>query len=163
MRYDNEEWCTIWNRIDFPVQNWHKEYNKFWPEHSKVSKICTLMVSFWPKYIMLQLEKVKRSRIWWHSRLIQSLKENWLGLPKTDMTNLANFHHSTESLHIRTLMASFCLKLKMLELKIYREITCYDNEEWCENWRGIDLSVKMEIRNLTNFDQSIQKSQTSAL
>ena len=35
------------------VQNWPKEFNKFWPEHSDFSKICTLMGCFWPKYIML--------------------------------------------------------------------------------------------------------------
>ena len=37
-------------------------------------------------------------------------------------------------------MAAFCLKLKMHELKIYRGVMCHDNEEWCKNWRGIDLS-----------------------
>ena len=49
---------------------------------------------------------------------------------KNDMSNLANFHQSTfESLKIGTLMASFCLKLKMHELKIYREVMCHDNKE----------------------------------
>ena len=40
-------------------------------------------------------KKVQRSYVWLHSRLIQSLKENWLVLPKIDMRNLANFHQST--------------------------------------------------------------------
>ena len=43
MCYDNEEWCKICEGIDLPVQNWHEEFNKFLPEHSKISKICTLM------------------------------------------------------------------------------------------------------------------------
>ena len=34
--YDNEEWCKIWNRIDLSLQNWHKEFNKFWPDYSKI-------------------------------------------------------------------------------------------------------------------------------
>ena len=34
-----------------------------------------------------------------------------------------------ESLQNGTLMASFCLKLKMYELKINRGIMCHDNEE----------------------------------
>ena len=54
----------------------------FWPEHSKVSKICTLMVSFWTKYVMFELKKVEKSDIWWHWRLMQNLKENWLVLYK---------------------------------------------------------------------------------
>ena len=27
----------------------------------------------------------------------------------------------------------------------------HDIEEWCKNWRGIDLSVKIDMRNLTIF------------
>ena len=52
------------------------------------------------------------------------------------------FTRALESLQIGTLMASFCLKLKMYELKIYRGVLCHDNEEWCKIWRGIDLSVQ---------------------
>ena len=49
---------------------------------------------------------------------------------KTDMRNLADFHQSTfESLRIGTLMGSFYPKQKMYELKIYRGVICYDNEE----------------------------------
>ena len=44
--HDNEEWCKIWRGIDLSFQNWHEEFDKFWPEHSKVPKIFTLMGSF---------------------------------------------------------------------------------------------------------------------
>ena len=37
-------------------QNWHEEY-KFWPDHSKISKICTSMGCFWSKYIIFALQK----------------------------------------------------------------------------------------------------------
>ena len=60
MYYDNEEWCKIWKGIDLSVQNWHEEFNKFWPEHSKISKRCILMGWFWPKYIILELRKYRR-------------------------------------------------------------------------------------------------------
>ena len=82
MCHDNEEWCKIWRGIDLSVQNWHEEFDEFWPEHSKISKICTLMGCFWPKYIMFELKKVQRSYVWWHWRLMQNLKENWLVLSK---------------------------------------------------------------------------------
>ena len=60
MCYDNEEWYKIWKEIDLSVQNWHEEFNKFWPEHSKISKIFTLMGCFWPKYTMFELRKYRR-------------------------------------------------------------------------------------------------------
>ena len=40
-------------------QNWLKEFDKFWPEHSKVSKIFTLMASFWAKYILFEPRKYR--------------------------------------------------------------------------------------------------------
>ena len=57
--YYNEKWCKIWKGIYLPVQNWHEGFNKFCPEHSKISKVCTLMGRFWPKYIMLELRKYR--------------------------------------------------------------------------------------------------------
>ena len=74
---------------------------------------------------------------------------------KNDMRKiLENFHQSTfESLKIGTLMASFCLNLKMYELKIYWGVLCHDNEKWCKIWRGIHFSVQIDMKNLTNFDR----------
>ena len=80
MCHDNEEWFKIWRGIDLSVQNWREEFVKFWPEHSKISKICTLMGCFWPKYIIFELKKVQGSYVWWHWKLTLSLKENWLVL-----------------------------------------------------------------------------------
>ena len=42
---------------ELPFQNWHKEIDEFWLEHSKISKLCTLMGSFWSNYIMFALKK----------------------------------------------------------------------------------------------------------
>ena len=47
MCHDNEEKCKIWRGIDLQFQNWHEEFDEFWLEHLKVSKI--LMYSFWAK------------------------------------------------------------------------------------------------------------------
>ena len=38
MCQDNEEWCKIWKIIDMFFQKWHVYFDKFWPEHSEVSK-----------------------------------------------------------------------------------------------------------------------------
>ena len=76
--HGNEEWREIWRGIDLPVQNLYEEFDEFWPEHSKISKICALMGFFWIKYIMVELKKVQGSFAWWHWKLMQHLKEHWL-------------------------------------------------------------------------------------
>ena len=57
--HDNEWCCKIWWGIDLSFQNWHEEFDKFRPEHSKVSKMFTLMPSLWAKYICFELKKHK--------------------------------------------------------------------------------------------------------
>ena len=48
-----------WKEIDLSFQSWYEKCNKFWPEHSKISKICILMGCFWPKYTIFELEKYR--------------------------------------------------------------------------------------------------------
>ena len=48
---------------------------------------------------------------------------------ENDMSNMANFHQTIESLKIRTLIGSFNPKQKKYELKIYKGVTYHDNEE----------------------------------
>ena len=57
--HDTQERYKIWRKIDLLLQNWHKEIEKFWPEHWKVSNIFTLMGSFWAKYILVEPEKYR--------------------------------------------------------------------------------------------------------
>ena len=54
--YETEERYKIWRGINLSFQDWHMEFDKFWPEHSKVSKIFTLMGSFWSNYILFELK-----------------------------------------------------------------------------------------------------------
>ena len=55
---DIEERCKIWGWIDLSVQNWHDEFDEFGPEHSKITKIYTLIGCLWRKCVMLELKKV---------------------------------------------------------------------------------------------------------
>ena len=57
MCYDNEDWCKIWREIDLSFQNWHEEFDEFWPKHWKVSKNFILMCSFWAKYLLFEIKK----------------------------------------------------------------------------------------------------------
>ena len=43
--------------IDLSFQNLHEEFDECWLNHPKVSKICTLMSSFWSKYVIFGLKK----------------------------------------------------------------------------------------------------------
>ena len=65
------------------VQNWHEEFNTFWPQHSKISKIiCTLMGRFWPNYITLQLRKYREVMFNGTQDWQKHLKENWFVVSK---------------------------------------------------------------------------------
>ena len=57
--HETEEGYKIWRGINLLFKNWHKEFDKFWSEHSKVSKIFTLMGSFWGKYVLFGLKKYR--------------------------------------------------------------------------------------------------------
>ena len=56
---ETEERYEIWKGIYWSFQNWHKEFDKFWPEHSKARRTFTFIVSFWAKYILLELKSTE--------------------------------------------------------------------------------------------------------
>ena len=81
--HDSEELPKIWREADLSFQSWHKEFDEFWPEHLKVSKISTLMGSFLAKYILFKLKTYMRvifhgnkegCKIW---RGMNLLFQNW--------------------------------------------------------------------------------------
>ena len=57
--HDIEEWCKIWRKTDLLLGKWHEKLGKFSSEHWKVSKIFTLIGSFWAKYILFELKKYR--------------------------------------------------------------------------------------------------------
>ena len=109
MIHENDEWCKNWRGIDFSVQNWHEQFDKFWFKHSKISKFCTLMGCVWPKYIMFDLKKYRGVMFYG--------TEYWCKIwKKTDfcyskMTrNLGNFCQSTWKFQNFDLGILLCLK-----------------------------------------------------
>ena len=76
-------WWKIRRGIDLSFQNWLAKLVKYW--HSKVSQICTLMkliefslCTFFHKVYNAWAEKVQRSYLSWHSRVMRNLKKNWV-------------------------------------------------------------------------------------
>ena len=105
--HGTEERYKIWRGIDLSFQNWHKEFDKIWPEHSKVSKIFFVMGSFWTKYVLFELKKCRGIIFhdiekWW-----KTLKKNWLVAWKITWGILQIFTRALESVKIGTLKGSF--------------------------------------------------------
>ena len=80
--HENEERCKNWRGIDFSVQNWHEQFDKFWFKHSKISKICTLMGCLWSQYIMFDLKKGKGVMFDSTEYWCKIWRKNWLLLSK---------------------------------------------------------------------------------
>ena len=83
MCHETEEGYKICRGINSLFQNWHKEFDKILPKHSKVSKIFILMGLFWAKYILFELKNYRgiifhkteeRYKIW---RGLDLLLQNW--------------------------------------------------------------------------------------
>ena len=159
MCHDNEEWCKIWLRIYMWFQNWHEEFDEFWHDHSKVSKIFTLNESFWPKYIMFQLRKYRGfsfmtlkcdAKIWrktdlwfgkWHEEFGKFLPEH----PKVSKLGLwwDPFIQSRKCMSLK-FTEELCIMTMKNDAKLEEQVTC---------------SFNIDRRNLTNFDVSTWKSQ----
>ena len=90
----NEKRFKIGRGIDLSFQNWHENFDQFWSEHSKISKICTLMGWLWPKYIMFELKSTEKLCL-----LVLNIDAKFEGKLtcafKNDMRNFGNFHQST--------------------------------------------------------------------
>ena len=113
-------------------------------------EICTLMGLFCPNHI--------KSYVSWHWRMIQSLKKNWLLVPKMDMSNLVNFNASSgksENLHFDVLLLSIAYKVSA---KKYRWIISHDTKRDPSFEEKVSFCLKNDMRNLENFNPSSGKS-----
>ena len=144
---DNEERCKIWKGIDLSVQNWHEESNKFWPKHSKISKICTLMGCFWPKYSMLQLRKYREVKFDGTQDWLKNLKENWSVVSK--MTRiwwiLIQTLKSSRNVHFDMFFPV------MFDRKKSSGVIFHDTREWCKIWRKTDFCFKKSQEKFEKF------------
>ena len=116
------------------LQNQHKECDKFWLEHSKVSKIYPLMGCFWPKYIMFQLRKYRA--------VIYNDTENQWKLWKGIDLSVQSWHKECEKFwleHLKISEMCFWPKYVMFELRKYRGVISDGTEDWWKIWRKTDL------------------------
>ena len=90
-------------------------------------------------------EKVKKSYVSWHWRVMQSLRKNWLLVPKMALEIWWILRWAEASLKIFTLMCYLCQRYI----------------KWSKLWRKTDVLLKKHMmnRNLVNFNASSGKSE----
>ena len=130
----SENWLVAWkmtrNFVTFHASSWKSEN-------------LHLMGSFCRKHKVLD-EKVQKSYLSWHWRVMQSLKKSWL-LTLGFMTNLVNFNASSrnfENLHFDVLLLSIACKVSAK--KVEEKLT---------------FCLKNQMRNLMNFYSNSEKSE----
>ena len=94
MYHDIEDWCKIWRKTDLLFQKW-QEFGKFKSEHSKVSKIFTLIYHVRATYITFDL-KSREVLSFMTLKSHVKFEENLCSGLENDMRNLANFHQSIQ-------------------------------------------------------------------
>ena len=144
-------------------QNWHEEFDKFWPEHSEVSKICTLMSSFWPKYIMFELKKYRgvifhNTEEWCE---IWRKTDLWFGKWQEEFSNFSPEHSKFSKLGLW--WDPFIQNRKCLSLKFTEELCVMTMKNDTKLEEELTCRFKLDMWNLTNFDPNTQKSQTFSL
>ena len=135
---DTEEWCEIWRQTDWRFEKWHEEYDKFSPEHLKVSKL-----GLWWDLLIQSRNSV---RLKFTEELCFTAMKNDTKFEaeltcrfKIDM-NFTNFDPSFNGLLVtKVLMGSSWPKYIMFELKQYRVVIFHGTEEWHKIWKKTDL------------------------
>ena len=159
MPHDTEDWYKIWTKTNLLFQNW-QEFGEFWSEHSKVSKICTLIDRFCGKYIIFDLKKYcevifhdteESCKIWRKTSLR-------FGKWHEDFGKFSPEH--SKILEICTLMSCFWPKYKMFKLKTYRGVIIDTTEYWCKIWKNNDLCFQKLHEEFCKFPpELIRKSE----
>ena len=105
-------------------------------------------------------EKVQKSYISCHWRVMQSLRKNWLLVSKNDSRNLVNFNASSGksgNVHFDVLLLS--KEYYVWAKKEYIRVTCHNSEESCKIWGGTDLRIEKRHVKFGKFWPNTRKSQ----
>ena len=99
--HDTEQWCKNWINPD------HEKFGELWLEHRKVLKLY-IDGLFLSKIYTASVCKFQRNYVLWHWRVLESLKKNWLLVPKMTWEIWLILIRAVVSLEICTLMYYFC-------------------------------------------------------
>ena len=144
-------------------QNWHDKFDKFWPKHREVSKICTLIGSICTKYITFDLKKEQRSYLPWHWRVMQNLKKTdlWFGKWDEEFRKFSPEYSKVSKLGLwwdPFIQSRKCMSFRFTEGTPF--VTIKNDAKWEEE---LACRFKIDMRNVRNSDPSTWKSQKFAL
>ena len=163
----HEEWQ--WRIIQKLKMNWLVFLKltwgiwRIWPEHSKVQRNCVLMGSSWPKYIMFELKQYRG--------VIFHDTEEWRKIwRKTDLC-FEKWHEEFGKLSPEHFKVSklglwwdpFVQSRKYMGLKFTEELFLVTMKIDAKFGEELPRHLKIDMRNLTNFDSNTRKSKTVAL
>ena len=161
MSHDTEGWCKIWSKTDLLFQNW-QEFGEFLSEHSKVSKIYTLIGSLREKYVMFDLKKY-RGVIFHDTRewcKIWRKTDLWFGKWHEEFGKFSPEHTKFSKLGLS--LDPFIQSRKCVSLKLKGELCVMIMKNDAKFEIESTWHFKIDMRNLTNFDPSTQKSKKFA-
>ena len=122
---------------------------------------------FLRKVYIVWAKKVQRSCLSWHWRVMQNLKKNWLVAWKMTWEIWQIFTRALESVKIGTLIShqigTFVQSRKGMTLKLTEELCVMTMKNNAKFEEELTFHFKTDMRNLTNFDWSTQKSKKIAL
>ena len=136
--------------------NWHEEFNKFWPEHSKISKIYPLKGCLWPKYIIFEITKYRG--------IIFNGTEYWCKIWRKTDFSFQKWHeefgkflpeHSKVS-KLGLWWDLFIQSGKCMSLKFTGELCVMTMKTDAKFEEELICQFKSDIRNLTNFDSELK-------
>ena len=156
---DTEELWKIWRGIDLSFQNWHKQFDEYQLEHWKVSNMYTSMDCFWLKYIMFE-PKNYRGVIFHDAR-------QWYKIWRKSGLRFGKWHEEfgkfspehTKVLKLGLLLGPFIHSRKCMSSKFTRVLCVMTMKNDVKFEQELNGQFKTDMRNLTIFDSSTQKSQ----
>ena len=113
------------------LENGHKEFDLVSCDQLK-SRNLHLDGLLLSKACKFSDEKVQKSYISCHWRVIQSLTKNWQLVPNMTWGIWWISTQAVKSLKICTLMCYFCWKYITFEPRKYRGVMCHKTAEWCK-------------------------------
>ena len=140
-------------------QNWHKEFDVFWLENSKVAKVYILMGCSWPKHITFELKKCRRVIFHDTKKWRKTWRKNDLQLEKWyDKFDKSSPEH-TEVWKRGLSLGPFTQSRHCLDFKLTGELYVMKMKNDAKFEKELTCQFKIDIRNLVNFDPSTQKPQ----
>ena len=138
-------------RSDWSLQNWHEEFDEFWPlalqNHKNLHFNGFLLKKAYNVWVKKSIGELRLMALDIDATFDGKVTCSF----KNDMRNLAIFHQSIlKSLKRWTFMWSFYSKKKVFELKIDRGVLHDGSEEWYAIERRIDSSIQ-------NWDEEFDK------